>query len=139
MVQPRQGIALQSHVGVRAFERGLPESYPTQEILKSLIVWVFLFCFRVNVHVKIPPLLSLRYGVSPSAKEVGEVMWRSPPLSFAAPLLRGRELSLLVVPSSVALFFIASGVRRRRHRLHPDSVADSIPIVGWSVNGCSRR
>jgi hypothetical protein len=67
-----------------------------------LIVLQYLFCFRENVHAKIHLLLSLRYGVSPGAKEVGEVMRTSPPLFLAAPLLRGRDLSLPVVPFSFA-------------------------------------
>jgi hypothetical protein len=38
---------------------------------KSLIALLYLFCFREKIRAKIHLLLSLRYGVSPSAKEVG--------------------------------------------------------------------
>jgi hypothetical protein len=72
-----------------------------------LIVLIYLVFVREDVHAKIHLLLSLRYGVSPGAKEVGEVMWLSPPLFFAALLLCGRALSLSVVPSSFAVVFIS--------------------------------
>jgi len=75
----------------------------------------------------IPLLLSLRHGLSPGAKEVGEVMWPSPPLFFATQLLRCHDLSLTVVPSSFPDFSSrevhfagvtsASGHLRR---FHPD-------------------
>jgi hypothetical protein len=54
-----------------------------------------------NVHGKIDLLLSLRYGLSPGAKERGgDVAITS--LFFAAPLLRCRDVSLPVVPFSLA-------------------------------------
>lgn len=55
-----------------------------------------------KVHAKIPPLLSLCHEFSPGAKEWGEVMWPSPPLSFATHLLRYRHLSLPVVLPSIS-------------------------------------
>jgi hypothetical protein len=41
------------------------------KFIKSLIALLYLFCFREKIRAKIHLLLSLRYGVSPSAKEVG--------------------------------------------------------------------
>jgi hypothetical protein len=66
-----------------------------------LYVYIY-FVVGGNVHVKILELLSLGHGLSPGAKEHGEVMWPSPPHFFAAPLLRYRDPSLPVVPFSLA-------------------------------------
>jgi hypothetical protein len=63
------------------------------------------------------------------------VMRTSPPLFFAAPLLRCRDLSLPVVPSSFAGFLISWGALRWRSRLYSDTVGDSIPMKSWSVKG----
>jgi hypothetical protein len=72
-----------------------------------LITWISLFFFQGKVHDSIPVLLSFRHGVSLGAKKLGEVMWPSPPLSFAALLLPYRDLSLPVVSSSFAVSFIS--------------------------------
>ena len=69
----------------------------------------------------------------------GEVMWPSPPLFFAAPLLRCRDVSLPVVPFSLPSFFMPCGALRRRNRFHPDIVADFIPVESPSMKGSSRR
>jgi hypothetical protein len=104
-----------------------------------LIVVIYLFFYRANVHANIPLLLSSRHGVSPGAKKVGEVMWLSPPLSFAAPLPRCRDFSLPVVPSSFAGFLISWDALRWRRRLYSDTVGDSMPMESWSVKGSSRQ
>jgi hypothetical protein len=52
-------------------------------------------------------LLVLRKG--------GRVMWPSPSPFFAVPLLRCKHLSLPVVQSSFALFFLSSGALGRRN------------------------
>jgi hypothetical protein len=109
------------------------------EFLKPLIVWISLFFSRRKVHASIHLLLSFRHGVSPGAKELGEVMWPSPPLSFSALRLRYRDLSLTVGSSSFTFFFISRCVLRRRHRLHPYIFADFIQMEGLSVQGSSRR
>ena len=54
---------------------GLAVSLTRYRFLKSLIVWISLFCFRGKDRARIHALLSLRHGVSPGAKELGEVMW----------------------------------------------------------------
>lgn len=72
-----------------------------------LITWISLFFFQWKVHASIRVLLSFRHGVSPGAKELGEVMWPSPPLSFAALRLPYRDLNLLVGSFSFAVSFIA--------------------------------
>jgi hypothetical protein len=72
-----------------------------------LIVWISLFFFQGKVHASIQLLLSFRHGVSPGAKELGEVMWPSPPLSFAVLHPRYRDLSLVVGSSSFAVSFIS--------------------------------
>jgi hypothetical protein len=72
-----------------------------------LITWISLFFFQGKVHASIRVLLSFRYGVSPGAKEKGEVMWPSPPFFFAALPLPYRDLSLPIVSSSVAVSFIS--------------------------------
>ena len=56
----------------------------------------------------------------PALRNLGEVMWPSPPLSFAVS-------------------FISRDVRRQRNRLHPYIFADSIPMEGPSVQGGSRQ
>ncbi len=63
----------------------LPCCLAREKPLKSLIIFISIFYSREEVHAKIHLLLSLRCGVSPGAKEEGEVMWPSPPLSIAAP------------------------------------------------------
>ncbi|QPD03701.1 MAG: hypothetical protein Nkreftii_001475 [Candidatus Nitrospira kreftii] len=54
---------------------------------------------------------------------------------FAAPLLRCRDLSLLVVPSSFAGFLISWGALHWRNRLYSDTVGDSLSMESWSVKG----
>lgn len=51
----------------------ITEAYQRRQVkfLKSLIVLLYLLCFREMIHAKIHLLLSLRYGVSPGGKEVG--------------------------------------------------------------------
>ena len=120
-------------------------SYLQMEFLKLLIALIYLFCFQRKVHAKIPPLLSLRHGVSPGAKKLGEVMWPSPPLSFAAPLLRCRDLScwsfcpLLPYSSSHEVRFAwVAGCIRTPLPIHPNggpAREGELSSVTWVLSG----
>lgn len=84
VVGPSAGLVPQSGVASRS-EYPFPSpwlfiSHLQILFIKSLITLTSLFCFQGNVHAKIHLLLSLRHGVSPGAREVGEVMRTSPPL-----------------------------------------------------------
>ena len=107
--------------------------------LKSLIVWIYLFCCRENVHGKIHVLLSLRYGLSPGAKERGgDVAITSPfflPRRFFVVVMSACRSFRSLLPS----FFMPCGALHRRNRFHPDIVADFIPVESPSMKGSSRR
>jgi hypothetical protein len=82
----------------------------------------------VNVHDKIQPLLSLRYGLSSGAKKLGEVMWPSLPLSFSVPSLRCRDLSLPVAPIEGWLVKVSSRLRSRFSQVR-ESIGDIVEEV----------